>query len=133
MSIDKPRNRLSGGARISALATSAMAKTATASRSRREILTMARRLMPALHADQAADKRRIARLGVGIDLEHDLLVREFGPVDTAGSERHASLGKIQECAAHELSLGDRNLAAFARLIQAFDDELAGRPHFEHRR
>ena len=41
---------------------------------------MARRLMPALHAGQAADKRRIARLGVGIDLEHDLLVREFGPV-----------------------------------------------------
>src|SRR5262249_1611537 len=80
MSIPKPRNRSSGGARVSALATSAMAKTATASRSRREIRTVARRLMPALHAGQAADKRRIARLGVGIDLEHDLLVREFGPV-----------------------------------------------------
>jgi len=40
MSIDKPRNRSSGGAKISALDTTAMARTATASRSRRDTLIM---------------------------------------------------------------------------------------------
>ena len=37
MSIDKPRNRSSGGAKISALDTTAMARTATASGSRRDM------------------------------------------------------------------------------------------------
>lgn len=68
----------------------------------------------------------------GSIFEHNLLVGEFSPVDSAGNERHARLGEIQECAAHELLLGDGDLVAFAGLIQAFDNKLAGRPHFEDR-
>jgi UDP-glucose/GDP-mannose dehydrogenase family, UDP binding domain len=63
----------------------------------------------------------------------DFLIAEFGPVQSAGRERHASFGKIQERAAHELLSGDGNFVDFARLIEALDDEFAGRPQFEDRR
>ena len=120
--MERPWIGCSGGEIATAAQTSAIAASAITSRVVRRIFKMDRPTS-LFHAQQAADDRCRARLGLRIDPEHDLRRLERGCVEAAGDQRDVLAGEIEEPSL-ELSAAQINLLTLADKVEALQDQLA---------
>src|SRR5689334_14811036 len=79
-SSDRTRRTSKEGVESSAPETSAMSRAATTSRRPIPPMTTANASTGRLEPQQASDDRSLARAGVGVDLEYDLLRADAGPI-----------------------------------------------------
>src|SRR5215813_110578 len=86
---------------------------------------------PRLELQETSGERRLARLGVAVDLEDDRARSGGGAVDAAGHQRLLVTGEVVEAAAHQAARRDGDLETVALAVQALDDHRACVLQIEH--
>src|SRR5215831_20285292 len=120
ISMDKPRSGSSAGEAATRLAASAIRKAASAAR-RRGASMSARGYSAWREAQQPAHHRRLAGLGLGVDLEGERAASERRGVERAPPQTRVGLGEIIEAAiGQRLVKLDREALAWA--VLALDDK-----------
>src|SRR5260370_24579968 len=119
-SMDKPRSVSSAGEAATRLATRAIRKAANAARSRAPSMSASRN-SAWREAQQPADDRRLAGLGLGVHLEGELATSECRRVERAAPQTRVCLGKIVEAAVGQRLVNlDRKALAWA--LRPLDDQ-----------
>ena len=72
-------------------------------------------------AQQPADDRRVAGLGLGVDLEGELAASERRAIERAAPQTGVCLGKIEEAAVGQ-ELVELEREALARAVRPLNDE-----------
>src|SRR5260370_35339517 len=119
-SMDKPRSVSSAGEAARMLARRATRKAANGTRSRAPSMTASRNSAGG-EAQQPADDRRLAGLGLGVHLEGELATSEYRRVERAAPQTRVCLGKIVEAAVGQRLVNlDRKALAWA--LRPLDDQ-----------